>query len=158
MLDLQPESRRLMTTTARLTVGSGETFRGPAVCRIVGISYRQLDYWARTNLVQPSISEAHGSGTQRRYSYRDLLELKIIKQLLDSGQSLQSARRAIECLPHSRIDQLAIVITGQHARLVDTSAELVAVITDADTIVNVIPLATIARDLQNAVDTARQHA
>src|SRR5437773_8829303 len=73
-------------------------YRGPQVCKIVGITYRQLDYWARTDLLRPSISEARGSGTQRRYSYRDLLELKVIKRLLDAGVSLQSARRAIECL------------------------------------------------------------
>ncbi len=73
-------------------------FRGPQVCSVVGISYRQLDYWARTDLLRPSISEARGSGTQRLYSYRDLLELKVIKQLLDAGVSLQSARRAIACL------------------------------------------------------------
>src|SRR5688572_33425471 len=75
-----------------------EGYRGPQVCKIVGITYRQLDYWARTDLLRPSISEARGSGTQRRYSYTDLLELKVIKQLLDAGVSLQSARRAIECL------------------------------------------------------------
>src|SRR5207237_3251506 len=77
-------------------------FRGPQVCAIVGITYRQLDYWARTDLLRPSISEARGSGTQRRYSYRDLLELKVIKQLLDAGVSLQSTRRAIQCLRQRR--------------------------------------------------------
>src|SRR5271154_294239 len=73
-------------------------FRGPQVCQIVGISYRQLDYWARTGLLRPSLAEAQGSGTKRRYSYRDLLELKVIKRLLDAGVSLQSARRAVGCL------------------------------------------------------------
>src|SRR5436853_2311112 len=58
-----------------------EGFRGPQVCKIVGITYRQLDYWARTDLIRPSIADARGSGTQRRYSYRDLLELKVIKSL-----------------------------------------------------------------------------
>ena len=84
-----------MSTTAE------EGFRGPQVCKVVGITYRQLDYWARTDLLRPSISEARGSGTQRRYSYRDLVELKVIKRLLDAGVSLQSARRAIECLRRS---------------------------------------------------------
>ena len=63
---------------------STEGFRGPQVCAIVGITYRQLDYWARTDLLRPSITEAKGSGTQRRYSYQDLLELKVIKGLLDA--------------------------------------------------------------------------
>src|ERR1044072_8035288 len=75
-----------------------EGFRGPQVCKIVGITYRQLDYWARTDLIRPSIADARGSGTQRRYSYRDLVELKVIKSLLDAGVSLQLARKGIEYL------------------------------------------------------------
>jgi DNA-binding transcriptional MerR regulator len=73
-------------------------YRGPQVCTIVGITYRQLDYWARTELLRPSITEARGSGSQRRYSYTDLVQLKVIKRLLDAGISLKSARRAIDCL------------------------------------------------------------
>ena len=73
-------------------------FHGPQVCGLVGITYRQLDYWARTGLLQPSVAAAKGSGTRRVYSYSDVLELKVIKQLLDAGLSLQSARRAVECL------------------------------------------------------------
>src|SRR6478672_260851 len=73
-------------------------YRGPAVCKIVGITYRQLDYWARTDLIRPSIADARGSGTQRRYSYRDLVDLKVIKSLLDAGVSLQQARRAVKYL------------------------------------------------------------
>ena len=67
-------------------------FHGPQVCGLVGISYRQLDYWARTGLLQPSVAAAKGSGSRRVYSYSDVLELKVIKQLLDAGVSLQSAR------------------------------------------------------------------
>src|SRR3954452_986779 len=69
-------------------------FRGPQVCKIVGITYRQLDYWARTDLVRPSVMDAAGSGTQRLYSFRDLLELKVIKPSGHAGISLQSARKA----------------------------------------------------------------
>ena len=58
-------------------------YRVPEVCRIIGISYRQLDYWARTELVRPSIQDAQGSGTQRLYSFQDLVELRVIKKLLD---------------------------------------------------------------------------
>ena len=75
-----------------------EGFRGPQVCSLVGITYRQLDYWARTGLLRPSITDANGSGTQRRYSYGDVIELKVIKQLLDAGLKLQQARQAVECL------------------------------------------------------------
>ncbi len=77
-----------------------EGFRGPTVCRTVGISYRQLDYWARTGLVVPSVRPAGGSGTQRLYSFADVVHLKIIKNLLDTGISLQQIRKAIDFLRH----------------------------------------------------------
>lgn len=73
-------------------------FRGPQVCKIVGISYRQLDYWARTGLATPSIQQAQGSGSQRLYSFEDLVELKLIKNLLEAGVSLQRVRDAITYL------------------------------------------------------------
>ena len=70
-------------------------FRGPTVYKLVGITYRQLDYWARTGLVTPSVRAADGSGTQRLYSFTDVVELRIIKRLLDAGISLQRIREAI---------------------------------------------------------------
>jgi DNA-binding transcriptional MerR regulator len=70
-------------------------YRIPEVQGIVGISYRQLDYWARTALVRPSIRDAGGSGTQRLYSFQDLVLLRTIKKLLDAGVSLQRIRKAI---------------------------------------------------------------
>jgi DNA-binding transcriptional MerR regulator len=70
-------------------------FRGPTVIKLVGITYRQLDYWARTNLVTPSVRAADGSGTQRLYSFTDVVELRIIKRLLDAGVSLRQIRDAI---------------------------------------------------------------
>ncbi len=71
-------------------------YRGPQTCKIVGITYRQLDYWTRTGLVSPSIQPATGSGTQRLYSFNDLLQLKVIKSLTDAGASLQKVRQAID--------------------------------------------------------------
>ena len=73
-------------------------FRVPEVCRIVGISYRQLDYWARTGLVEPTVRGATGSGSQRLYSFRDILILKVVKRLLDAGISLQQIRTAVQHL------------------------------------------------------------
>jgi DNA-binding transcriptional MerR regulator len=73
-----------------------EGYRGPQACKIVDITYRQLDYWTRTGLVNPSIQPAHGSGTQRLYSFNDLLQLKVIKSLTDAGASLQKVRQAID--------------------------------------------------------------
>lgn len=73
-------------------------FRAPQVCSAVGITYRQLDYWARTGLIRPSIQSAQGSGSQRRYSFTDLVQLKVVKRLLDAGMSLQKIRSALEIL------------------------------------------------------------
>lgn len=74
--------------------GIKRSFGGPEAAGIVGISYRQLDHWARKDLVTPSVSPARGSGSQRRYSYQDLLELKVVKRLRDAGLSLQRIERA----------------------------------------------------------------
>jgi len=73
-------------------------YRGATACSAAGITYRQLDYWARTSLVEPSIRTAHGSGTQRLYGFRDILVLKIVKRLLDAGVSLQNIRTAVDHL------------------------------------------------------------
>ncbi len=73
-------------------------YRGPTACAAAGITYRMLDYWARTGLVEPSVRAAHGSGSQRLYSFRDILVLKIVKRLLDTGISLQQIRAAIQHL------------------------------------------------------------
>lgn len=70
-------------------------YRGPQVCQITGVTYRQLDYWTRTNLIHPSVAEATGSGSQRLYGFRDLVIIKIIKGLLDTGISLQNVRKAL---------------------------------------------------------------
>lgn len=82
------------TTPAVIEVG----YRGPVAAGVVGITYRQLDYWARTGLVSPTVRPATGSGTARLYGFRDILELKIVKRLLDTGVSLQQIRSAVEHL------------------------------------------------------------
>ena len=82
-------------------------YRGAVACKAAGITYRQLDYWARTDLVVPTVRSASGSGTQRLYSFRDVLVLKIVKRLLDTGVSLQQIRTSIEHLRTRGIDDLA---------------------------------------------------
>jgi DNA-binding transcriptional MerR regulator len=82
-------------------------YRGPAACQIVGITYRQLDYWARTKLVVPSIRTATGSGSQRLYSFKDLAVLKVVKNLLDTGVSLNNIRIAVEQLRRHGVRDLA---------------------------------------------------
>ena len=82
-------------------------FRGPTACNAAGITYRQLDYWARTGLVEPGIRPAHGSGSQRLYGFRDILVLKVVKRLLDTGVSLQNIRTAVSHLRERGVDDLA---------------------------------------------------
>ncbi len=84
-------------------------YRGPTACAAAGITYRQLDYWARTGLVEPSVRPAHGSGSQRLYSFRDILVLKVVKRLLDTGISLQQIRAAVQHLRDRGADDLAQV-------------------------------------------------
>lgn len=84
-------------------------YRGPTACSAAGITYRQLDYWARTGLVEPSVRAAHGSGSQRLYSFRDILVLKVVKRLLDTGISLQQIRAAVQHLRDRGTDDLAQV-------------------------------------------------
>jgi DNA-binding transcriptional MerR regulator len=95
-----------------LEAGGEEGFRGPQVCKIVGISYRQLDYWARTKLVPPSIRPAQGSGSQRLYSFNDLVHLKLIKKLLETGVSLQRVREAIDYLDALGQDLAGVTIAS----------------------------------------------
>jgi DNA-binding transcriptional MerR regulator len=82
-------------------------YRVPTACQIAGITYRQLDYWARTGLVVPSIRSAAGSGSQRLYSFKDILVLKIVKRLLDTGISLQNIRIAVDHLRNRGVEDLA---------------------------------------------------
>jgi DNA-binding transcriptional MerR regulator len=89
--------------------GAEVGYRGPTACSAAGITYRQLDYWARTGLVEPSVRPAHGSGSQRLYSFRDILVLKVVKRLLDAGITLQQVRAAVQHLRDRGIDDLAQV-------------------------------------------------
>lgn len=82
-------------------------YRGPIACRAAGITYRQLDYWARTGLVEPSVRSAGGSGTHRLYGFRDILVLKVVKRLLDAGVSLQQIRVAVTHLRERGVEDLA---------------------------------------------------
>ncbi len=101
---------------------SEEGFSGTKAATIVGISYRQLDYWARTDLIRPSLADARGSGSRRLYSYRDLLELRVIKSLLDAGIKLESVRTAFKYLRthvDTDIASAHLVISGSDVILCD---------------------------------------
>jgi DNA-binding transcriptional MerR regulator len=108
-----------------------EGFSGKRAADIVGISYRQLDYWARTDLIRPSLADAHGSGSRRRYTYRDLLELKLVKTLLDNGIKLESIREAFGYLRDqlgTDVSTAKLVISGTSAVLVRENDELIDVV------------------------------
>jgi len=105
--DGRPNHQSAATDARPPSDSEGLGYRGVTACHAVTISYRQLDYWARTGLVVPSIRDASGSGTQRLYSFRDMVVLKVVKRLLDAGVSLQNIRKAIEVLRSRGADDLA---------------------------------------------------
>ncbi|MEA5155760.1 MerR family transcriptional regulator [Raineyella sp.] len=84
-------------------------FRGPIAAKAAGITYRQLDYWARIGLVTPGVRDANGSGSARLYSFRDILMLKVIKRLLSAGVSLQQIRKAVDYLRDRGVEDLTEV-------------------------------------------------
>ncbi len=129
-------------------------YRGPQVCRIVGISYRQLDYWARTDLLTPSLAEAAGSGTQRRYSYRDLVALKVIKSLLDAGIALKTARVAIGYLRDRLGGDLAtasLVLDGSRSVLAFTGDDIVDLVRHGQGVLNIVPLGPVVAELDASI-------
>lgn len=114
----------------RLDVGDDTSrvgYRGPTVCKIVGITYRQLDYWARTELVQPSVREAKGSGSQRLYSFDDVVALRVVKRLLDTGVSLQRVRTAVDELRQRgrSLADVTLVADGSSVYAVDDSQQVI---------------------------------
>ena len=128
-------------------------YSGTRAAQIVGITYRQLDYWARTELVRPSLSDASGSGSRRQYSYADLLELKVIKNLLDAGIKLESVREVFSFLrSHVTTDIAAahIVISGGTVLLCDGD-ELVDVLRRGQGVLNVLPLANVKTEIDAAM-------
>jgi DNA-binding transcriptional MerR regulator len=135
-----------------------EGYRGPQVCSIVGITYRQLDYWARTNLIRPSLADAQGSGSQRRYSYRDLVDLKVIKSLLDAGVSLKQARTAIEYLRENLGADLSsanLVFNGSGSILARNGDELVDILRNGQTVFSVVALAGVEEQVNDAIRELR---
>ena len=135
--------------------GAVQAFSGKRAAEIVGITYRQLDYWARTDLIRPSVADASGSGSRRRYSYKDLLELKVIKRLLDAGIRLESIRDAFEYLRESLGEDVVsahLVISGTSAVLV-REGELVDVVNryQGQGVLNLLPMDGVLRELDDAV-------
>lgn len=117
-------------------------FSGTRAAKVVGISYRQLDYWARTDLIRPSLTDAAGSGSRRLYSYKDLLELRVIKTLLDAGIKLESVREVFQYLRQHVQGDIAsahLVISGNSVVLA-RGDELIDVLNNGQGVLNVLSL------------------
>ena len=128
---------------------STEGFSGRQTADVVGISYRQLDYWARTDLMRPSLTDASGSGSRRRYSYQDLLELRVVKTLIDAGIRLESVREVFAYLrTHVSADIASahLVISGQTVVLAQGD-ELIDVVKQGQGVLNVLSLAGVKNDI-----------
>lgn len=125
-------------------------YSGTQAARIVGITYRQLDYWARTDLVRPSLTDASGSGSRRSYSYRDLLELRVIKSLLDAGIRLEAVRQAFTYLrEHVEVDIASahLVISGSDVVLCDGDTLVEVVRNAGQGVLNVLPIGGVKVEL-----------
>ena len=130
-----------------------ETFSGTQAADIVGITYRRLDYWARTDLVRPSAVDASGSGSRRRYTYRDLLELKVIKKLLDAGIRLESIRDVFAYMREhvdTDISAAHIVINGNSVLLCD-GEDLIDVLRNGQGVLNVLPLSGVRDEIDRSI-------
>ncbi len=126
-----------------------EGFSGTQAAKVVGITYRQLDYWARTDLIRPSVTDAAGSGSRRRYSYKDLVELRVIKTLLDAGIKLESVREVFEYLRKhldSDIASAHLVISGSSVVLAEGD-ELIDVLAKGQGVLNVLSLAGVKHEV-----------
>ncbi len=141
---------------------STEGFSGRETADIVGITYRQLDYWARTDLIRPSLADARGSGSRRRYSYQNLVELKMIKTLLDAGQKLERVRAAFQYIRELGEDLTAaqLVIAGDSVILVRDGEDLIDVVNkhQGQGVLNLLAMDGVAEQVDLAVkrlETAR---
>jgi DNA-binding transcriptional MerR regulator len=131
-------------------------YSGREAADIVGITYRQLDYWARTDLIRPSLADAKGSGSRRRYSYQNLLELKMIKTLLDAGQKLERVRAAFLYIRDELGDDLTaaqLVIAGDSVVLVREGENLIDVVHkhQGQGVLNLLAMDGVAQQVEEAV-------
>lgn len=131
-----------------------QSYSGKRTAEIVGITYRQLDYWARTDLVRPSLAVAKGSGSRRLYSYRDLLELKVIKSLLDAGIKLESVRNVFAYLRDNLgedVTSVNLVISGSKSVLVQSGEEIIDLLHQGQGVLNILPLAGVKEEIDAAI-------
>ena len=150
-----------MGQTASPVAGNAfvEGFSGKRAAEVVGITYRQLDYWARTDLIRPSLADAKGSGSRRRYSYQNLVELKMIKTLLDAGQKLERVRAAFQYIRDLGDDLAAaqLVIAGDSVILVRDGEDLIDVVNkhQGQGVLNLLAMDGVAEQVEAAVAQLR---
>jgi DNA-binding transcriptional MerR regulator len=139
-------------------MASEQGFSGKRTAEIVGITYRQLDYWARTDLIRPSLTDAHGSGSRRLYAYNDLLELRIVKQLLDAGIKLEMVRQVFAELRRLVGDDIAsanLVIDGASVALALDDGQLLDLVKRGQGVLNVMNLGQCQADLDARIVSLR---
>lgn len=125
-------------------------FSGKSTAEIVGITYRQLDYWARTDLIRPSMADATGSGSRRKYSYRNLLELKVVKNLLDAGIRLEQVREVFAYLQDELGEDITtanLVVNGSQPTLVRSGEEMIDLLQTGQGVLNILPLSGVVDEL-----------
>ena len=134
-------------------------FSGKRAAEIVGITYRQLDYWARTDLIRPTLTDASGSGSRRLYSYPDLLELRIVKQLLDAGIKLEMVRQVfaeLRRLVGVEIASAKLVIDGSSVALALDDGQLLDLVKRGQGVLNIMNLGQCQADLDARIVSLRE--
>ncbi len=147
-----------MNTTTGDTAPAGDSaileFTGPRAAKIAGISYRQLDHWDTEGIVHPSMSQAEGSGSRRRYRYDDLVELRIVKRLRESGVPLRKIRSIFDYIRKDLAEEVAsarLVIEGANVVLVRSDAELIDMLQRGQGVLNVLPLLSVKQEVDAAI-------
>jgi DNA-binding transcriptional MerR regulator len=144
-----------------MTAGHDQGYSGAKAAEIVGITYRQLDYWARTDLVRPSLVDANGSGSRRRYSYTDLLELKVVKSLLDAGIKLENVRDVFAYLREhlgADVTTANLVIQGSSSVVISDDGELIDLLKNGQGVLNILPLAGVRDEVDARITELRPAA
>ena len=143
------------------TEASDQGYPGKRAAEIAGITYRQLDYWARTDLVRPSLARATGSGSRRLYSYRDLLELRAVKSLLDAGIRLELVREVFTYLTQhldEDLGQVNLVVQGNSVMVRLGNEGIVDLLRNGQGVLNILPLVGVKADLDAKIVELYQNA
>lgn len=139
-------------------MANDEGFSTTQACKLVGATYRQIDYWTRTGLLRASLKEAEGSGRPRRYTYLDLVKLKVIRRLLDAGIGLRQIRHAVQFLETQLGEDLAsasLVLNGTQSLLVRREGELIDALRHGQGVLSVVALGGLSDELDGAIRTLR---